>query len=227
MPIANRPSRTYGGACTATCEPMNEPQAEPATRDAAISQSTLPRRACWASATHEGTTMAARLVPTTLVWGRPVTSAISGVTIVPPPIPSRPDANPATPPSTASTPSDPRSGLAPATLMSLALLLPLALPLSLTPALAVLGVAAGRAAVPSAAAAAACCCCCCSSLWWKMNALRGTRGATKYSQYPMSDLSFAQSNRCVARAPSGALSTAQPAMTAADVRSTQPDCQYT
>mmetsp|Transcript_19624 Transcript_19624/g.42591 ORF Transcript_19624/g.42591 Transcript_19624/m.42591 type:complete len:234 (-) Transcript_19624:471-1172(-) len=230
MPTPNAISSTYGGACRATLLPRSEPTRVPVPRPAAINQSTLPRRACWARPTREGSTMDMREVPRTCVCGMPVNTASAGVTMVPPPMPSSPDAKPAKTPVRARGMSPSCRGLNPrllnpcmacpapgfrgTELLLPVLLLPVVLPVLLL-LLLVVAVALSRAGEGAAVASSA-------AAPLNRYAFRGTKGATKYSQYPRNLLRVVQLNMCVALAPSGAMPTADTATSAAEVRSAAP-----
>ena len=75
---------------------MHLPKKVPVANAAASRQRTLPRDTCCARASDEGIIMASKEVPTTVCCERSVINAMAGVTMVPPPIPSKPDRKPAT-----------------------------------------------------------------------------------------------------------------------------------
>ena len=102
IPQKNTASNAPLGASTAIPLPTAPPSAVPAASAAPILKSTFPSARCCKSATAEGGSIASRLVPNTAACGRGDTSARSGVTIVPPPMPRRPDARPAVTPMAAS-----------------------------------------------------------------------------------------------------------------------------
>ena len=101
IPQKNTASSAPLGASTAIPLPTAPPSAVPAA-SAPILKSTFPSARCCKSATAEGGSIASRLVPNTAACGSGDTSARSGVTIVPPPMPRRPDARPAVTPMAAS-----------------------------------------------------------------------------------------------------------------------------